>query len=85
MLVCLECGHVFDEDSVRSGRGYIGECWGQDCYEDYVCSPCCSGDFAETYECDCCGEWITGTYIKTEDGDRICENCYCTYEIGEEE
>lgn len=85
MLICLECGHVFDEEDVDVVRSYLGECWGQDCYESEACSPCCHDDFTEAYECDCCGEWITESYIKLDNGQRICQNCYCHYDIGEED
>lgn len=81
MYVCLECGLTFDEPDyweethgLRSGP-----------YEHWSGCPNCHGAYTETYKCACCNEWIDGTYIKTNDGNRICEHCCITYEIGEED
>lgn len=51
----------------------------------HIVHRCMSGTYAEAHECDCCGEWITGDYIKTKDGKRYCENCYTTMELGDED
>ena len=83
-FVCLECGHVFDEDEIVTWQDSRGECWGVPCSEEVGGCPCCLGDFVKTYQCDCCGEWITGEYVKTDDDKRFCENCFCRYELGEE-
>ena len=85
MFVCLECGHIFDEDEVYTWKESRGEYWGTPCYEEMAGCPRCKGDYVETYKCDVCGEWINGSYIKLESGERICENCYVTYELGEED
>ena len=81
MLVCVECGHLFEEPT------YWEETHGLDTppYEKWSGCPKCYGGYVEARICDSCGEFITGTYVKTEDGERICENCYMTYEIGEED
>ena len=42
-------------------------------------------NLTETYRCDYCGEWITGDYIKVENDNRYCENCFKHMELGEEE
>lgn len=84
MYVCLSCRHVFDEDEVAVWSEGRGEFWGMSCSESISGCPRCKGDYVETYLCDSCGEWIDGPYIKLESGERICKNCYTTYELGEE-
>lgn len=81
MFICLDCGCIFSET-----RHYV-ETHGLDSppYEEYDGCPKCGGAYAETYECNECGRWITGEYIKLRGGERICERCYITYEIGEED
>lgn len=78
MYVCVE-GHIFEEP-----RKYI-EQHGLDTppYEEFSVCPCCGETYTEAYNCDCCGEYITGRYIKV-DHKRYCDDCYITYEIGDE-
>ena len=83
MFICCECGKVF-EDIIR-WREDRGECFGFPSYEEYSGSPCCHESYAEAYKCDCCDRWIDGPYIRLISGERICENCYNTYELGEED
>lgn len=80
MFVCCECGNVFEEPV------YWEETHNLDAppYEQWSGCPHCGGSYAETYECDCCGDWITGDYVKTDNGERYCENCIVHYELGEE-
>ncbi len=85
MYCCIECGHIFDEDDVSVWMEGRGEYWGEPCAELVSGCPNCHGDYVETYRCDCCDEWITGRYIKTENDQRICENCYRVMELGDEE
>lgn len=85
MFVCLGCGHVFSEDEVGIWEESRGEYWGFPCSETMSGCPRCKGDYVKTYQCDCCSEWITGQYIKTENGERICEDCYTVYELGDED
>ena len=80
-LICLNCGHLFDEEDVVTWQEGRGEFWGRPCYEKMCGCPICREDYVETYRCACCNEWISGEYIKLSDGDRICENCYDTYTI----
>lgn len=82
MFVCLECRKVFT--SPIRWKEDRGECFGFPSYEEYWGSPCCHSNYTEAYECDCCGKWITGDYIKTDNGERYCENCIVHYELGEE-
>lgn len=78
--ICLDCDRTFDEP-----RRYV-ETHGLNTppYEVFYICPYCGGDYVEAHECDECGRWITGDYIKTASDRRICENCYITYAIGEE-
>ena len=73
MYICLECGATFESPSHY--REYRGECFGYPSYEECVACPCCGGDFVETYECDSCGKWIDGEYVKVGN-DRYCSDCY---------
>lgn len=84
MFLCLDCGRTFEEDKVATWKEVMGECWGAPCYEEGRGCPYCYGSYTETYRCAECNEWIEGQYIKLKNGDRICEECYTTYEIGEE-
>ena len=81
MYICTECGFLFEDPD------YWEETHGFDYgpFESWSGCPKCGGAYVETYECDCCGEYIVESYIKTENGERICENCYTHYELGEEE
>ena len=84
MYCCIECGHIFDEDEISVWQESRGEYWGTPCSESVSGCPRCKGDYVETYKCDCCDKWIDKPYIKLESGERICQNCYITYELGEE-
>ena len=80
-FVCLDCGHVFDEP-----KHYVethGFSYGP--YEEWDGCPRCSGAYATTYECVCCGEYIRGDYIKTKDDCVYCEDCYSYVELGTED
>ena len=81
MLVCVECGHLFEEPV------WWVETHGLSAppYERRYGCPKCYGTYVEARRCDNCGEFITGAYVKTENGERFCENCYDTYELGEED
>ena len=80
MWVCTNCGHIFEEPyrwEERHGFDYGP-------FEKFSGCPKCGEPYAEAHKCDECDEWIWGEYIKTASGQRICENCYTTYELGEE-
>ena len=80
-FICLDCGVIFDEPShweERHGLDYGP-------FEKMSGCPCCGGEFAKTYRCSCCEEWIDGCYVKTEDDQRICEGCYRVMELGDED
>lgn len=77
MFVCLDCGRVFSEPKVfieRHGFDYGP-------YEEFSGCPDCGGAYIEGFYCDCCDEIITGKYIKTENGDRICDECFIMCDI----
>ena len=81
MWICLDCGRVFENP-----RRYV-DSHGLDTppYEEWEGCPSCGGAYAEAYECDGCGEWITGEYIKTKNDERFCENCYTQMTLGDED
>lgn len=80
MFICYECLNVFDEPKIWVEKHGLYT----PPYEHYSGCPYCGGAFTEAHECDSCGEWITGPYIKLNSGERICEECHTTYELGEE-
>ena len=81
MLVCLDCCRTFEEEKHYVERhGFnVGP------FEEWDGCPYCGGAYTEAYECDCCGEWITGDYAKTKGGERFCENCYTPMTLGDED
>lgn len=84
MYYCLECGHIFSEDEVSTWKENRGEYWGTPCSESMSGCPRCKGSYVKTYRCENCNQWIDGPYIRLDDGKRICEDCYTTYDLGEE-
>ena len=80
MFVCIECGNVFNVPKKYT------ETHGLDCGPFEVCNACpvCGGSYTEALKCDCCENWIINDYIKTDDGKRYCENCFCNMRLGEE-
>lgn len=81
MWLCIDCGHIFEEP-LRWEERY-GFDYGP--FEKFSGCPKCGESYVKAYKCDECNKWIQGTYIKTTSGQRICENCYITYELGEED
>lgn len=80
MLICGECGSLFER-----GRTIV-ERHGLDTppYEELLVCPCCGEtSIFPAYRCDLCGGWITGEYVKTLDGDRICGECYTHHDAFE--
>lgn len=76
MYYCENCKSVFDEEDL------------EDCYETVttdpypmgysyaVCPYCHSDDFCNAVQCDGCGEYIVGEYIKLYNKECYCEDCY---------
>ena len=81
LFVCCDCGRIFEQPMNYRERHGLDTLP----YEEFSGSPCCAGAYTEAHRCDCCSEWITGSYVKTNDGERFCENCIISYELGEEE
>ena len=78
MLICLDCGAIFEQARI------VFERHGLDTppYEELlVCPRCESTEIHPAYRCDVCGDWITNSYIKTADGERICGDCYSRCEV----
>ena len=72
MYLCLDCGNIFD-----TPKSYT-ETHGFDFppYEAWEGCPKCGGPYVKTMECDMCGRWITGEYIKLRDDTFVCSECY---------
>lgn len=81
MYVCIECGTVFEECERYT------ETHGLDTppYEEWNGCPECGGAYTEAQICDCCGEYITGDYIKLISGERFCSDCFEHMELGDED
>ena len=78
MLICVECGAVFEQPQ------HVIERHGLDTppYEEYDACPNCGGsNLHEARRCDVCGNWITGGYVLTIDGCRICDDCYTRHDV----
>lgn len=81
MFICLDCGKFFD-DPVHYTEQHNLEC---PPYEEYDGCPYCAGAFAYARRCDCCDKWIEGDYIKTDNGKRFCDHCFCNMSLGDED
>ena len=81
MLVCLDCNELFwfPEHYVET-HGLE-----RPPFEEWDGCPYCGGNYTVAHVCDMCNNHIDGPYIKLESGERICENCYTAYELGEED
>jgi hypothetical protein len=79
--ICVECFNIFEEP-LRWEESH-----GLDFppFEKHTGCPDCGGAYVEAHKCECCGEYITGQYIKLNNQERICEACYVQMEIGDEE
>lgn len=77
LFVCLECSHVF-----QSPKRYT-EKHGLDTppYEQFYGCPECGGAYVKSRLCDCCGNVITGDYVKTDDDNYYCDSCYAPRNI----
>lgn len=79
MYTCVECGFSF-ERPVR-----LHDRHGLDTppFEELLGCPECGGAFVESITCNVCSEHITDYYIKTDDGQNICEHCYTECHIAD--
>lgn len=82
MYICIECGNTFENP--KRWQEDRGECFGFPTYESMSGCPDCSGCYTEAHRCNCCNEWIDDIYIKTDDGNRYCLNCYQVMHLGDE-
>ena len=81
MFVCTYCGHLFEIPKKyveKHGLEFGG-------FETFEGCPECGGHFATAFKCDCCHQYIVDDYIKTDDGNRYCGNCYIKAELGDED
>lgn len=74
MLVCKDCNRLFEKPEKCYGEQL--EYFGFPCREEWLGCPSCGGVYAESFQCDGCGEYIIGKYIKTVDDTYYCENCF---------
>lgn len=81
MFICLDCGAIFCDTKHYVEKHNLDT----PPYEEWNGCPMCGGSYAEAHECDECEHWITGEYIKTASGRRVCENCYSVMDLGEED
>jgi hypothetical protein len=80
LFACCECGSTFEEPKIwEETHGFD---YGP--YEKWSGCPYCGSDYAKAHQCDCCGKYITDTYIKVEH-QRYCQDCYQAYELGDED
>ncbi len=73
LLVCADCECVFESPVP------VVERHGLDTppYEVYDACPLCYGScLAEAFECEGCGEIVTGQYVQLESGERYCDCCF---------
>lgn len=76
---CLDCKLEFDEpDTLIEHYSLVDHL-----FEQHLCCPYCGGPFTQTHLCDECGEMITDTYIKLQDGTELCSNCFTVRDFGE--
>lgn len=81
MYVCLDCQKTFETPKYWMDRHGLDS----PPYETWRGCPYCGGwSYINTIICDCCGEEVGESYIKTADNRIYCEECYVIYELGEE-
>ena len=83
-FVCMDCGHIFDEEEVAIWNEDRGEYWGTQCHEEMRGCPRCYGSYVKAYKCDLCDEYIDGDYMKSADGQRYCMDCLTPMSLGDE-
>lgn len=83
MYYCLECERQLSEEDLTNYTEY-GEYWGSQYSESSKVCPYCKGEVIHlTKKCDCCGQYITGEYIETDDEKYYCDNCYVKGDMSE--
>ena len=81
MFTCTSCGHLFEEPRHWEERHGLDH----GPFETFSGCPKCGEPYVEAKQCDCCGEFITGKYVKTYDDKRYCEDCYMVMDVGDED
>lgn len=76
MLVCKDCGQLFDKPQEWEEHHGLSS----PPYEKFSGCPFCSGTYAEAKQCDGCGEYIIGKYIRTVDNTFYCEDCFSEFD-----
>jgi hypothetical protein len=80
-FVCKDCSHIFETPFQWEEKHGLDT----PPYEPMSGCPICLSSYTVARQCDCCGDYITGNYIKIKDGARYCEDCYFTMELGDED
>lgn len=57
-MICLECGHVFDEEDAFVCEETLDVIDGRPYKETVCCCPECNGEYEAASECDECGEYF---------------------------
>ena len=77
MLVCKECGEIFQEEDAGEliytenlGEFSRRETW-------MTCPNCGSDDITDAEKCECCGEWFDPDELSYSDAldQRVCSEC----------
>lgn len=58
MLICVDCGHVFDESEVFVVQETLDCIDGVPYRETHCTCPECNGDYEVAVQCKKCGEWF---------------------------
>lgn len=85
LYYCLRCERLLSEEALAIHTEH-GEFWGSPYSETTKVCPYCKDEVIHlTKKCDCCGEYITGEYIETNDKNYYCENCYVKGDVTEDD
>ena len=49
MLICNDCGKIFDEDDAKVVHDHVGDFWGAPAYQDFIECPYCGSDDIDDY------------------------------------
>lgn len=77
----MSCGFEFDNPKKFYGEWL--EHFGMPCREEYSGCPSCGNNYFETIKCSFCGQSIVGEYIRIDDGQCFCNNCFVKCSTGE--
>ena len=76
MLICCDCERLIEEDALSEYTEF-DDAWGHETYITHKCCPYCGSAaiIETTLKCSCCGEYIEGDFIRTEDDRNYCSEC----------